>query len=60
MTSMLIQHKVKDFAEWKRVYDSLADLRASNGELSDDIYRDVSDANNITAIFNWDSLANAK
>ena len=37
MASMLVQHKVKDFAVWKRVYDSVADLRASNGELSDDI-----------------------
>ena len=28
MTSMLIQHKVKDFAEWKKVFDSAAGLRS--------------------------------
>lgn len=57
---MLVQHKVKDFAAWKKVYDSVADLRASNGELSDQIYRDASDPNKLTLIFEWDSLANAQ
>jgi quinol monooxygenase YgiN len=60
MASMLVQHKVKDFAAWKNVYDSVADLRASNGELSDQIYRDASDPNSLTVIFKWDSLANAQ
>ncbi len=60
MASMLVQHKVKDFAAWKNVYDSVADLRASNGELSDKVYRDASDPNRLTVIFKWDSLANAQ
>jgi quinol monooxygenase YgiN len=60
MASMLVQHTVKDFAEWKKVYDSVADMRSSNGELSDRIYRDASDPNRLTIIFKWDSLANAQ
>ena len=60
MASMLIQHKVKGFAEWKKVYDSVSELRASNGELSDQIFRDESDPNSLTVIFKWNSLANAK
>ncbi len=60
MASMLVQHKVKDFADWKKVYDSVADLRSSNGELSDKIYRDESDPNSLTIIFKWDSIANAQ
>jgi quinol monooxygenase YgiN len=60
MASMLVQHSVKDFAAWKKMYDSVADLRASSGELSDQIYRDASDPNKLTAIFKWDSLANAQ
>ena len=60
MASMLVQHQVKDFTEWKRVYDSVADLRSSNGELSDRIYRDATDPNKLTIIFKWDSLANAQ
>jgi quinol monooxygenase YgiN len=60
MATMLVQHKVKDFAEWKKVYDSVFDLRKSNGELSDRIYRDADDPNMLTIIFEWDSLANAQ
>jgi quinol monooxygenase YgiN len=60
MASMLVQHKVKDFTEWKMVYDSVEDLRKSNGELSDNIYRDASDPNSLTIIFKWNSLENAQ
>ena len=57
---MLVQHQVKDYAKWKNVYDSVANLRASSGELSDQIYRDASDPSKLTLIFKWDSLANAR
>ena len=60
MASMLVQHQVKDYAEWKRVYDTLADVRSSNGELSEQIYRDASDPNKVTLVFKWDSLDNAR
>jgi quinol monooxygenase YgiN len=60
MATILVQLKVKDFAEWKKVYDSAGDLRASKGALSDQIYRDASDPNSITIVHKWDSLATAK
>jgi quinol monooxygenase YgiN len=60
MATMLVQHKVKNFADWKKVYDSVAGLRHSNGELSDQIYRDASDPNKLTLVFQWDSLPNAQ
>ena len=57
---MLVQHQVKDFTEWKKSYDSLSDLRSTNGELSDRIYRDASDPNKLTLVFKWDSIENAR
>ena len=45
MASMLIQHTVKDFAAWKKVFDSHAGLRTANGELSTQIFRDASNPN---------------
>jgi heme-degrading monooxygenase HmoA len=60
MASMLVQHQVKDYSAWKKVYDSVKDLRTSNGELSDKIYRDASDPNKLTIMFKWDSIENAK
>jgi len=60
MATMLVHHKVEDFTAWKSVYDSVADLRAANGELSDKIYKDASDPNSLTLVFEWDSLDNAR
>ncbi len=60
MSSMLVQHQVKNFAEWKKLFDSNIDLRKRSGELSAHVYRNESDPNNITALFKWDSLANAQ
>jgi quinol monooxygenase YgiN len=60
MASMLIQHKVKDFEAWKKVFDSAADLRSSSGELTAHIFRDASDPNSITTINQWNTLENAQ
>jgi heme-degrading monooxygenase HmoA len=60
MSGMLVQHKVKDFANWKKVYDSQAALRASSGELSEQIYHDASDPNKLILVFKWNSLENAQ
>ena len=60
MASMLIQHKVKDFAAWKKVFDSHAGLRTANGELSTQIFRDASNPNSLTIINKWNSLQSAQ
>ena len=60
MATMLIQHQVKNFSDWKKVYDSFAGLRASNGELSDTVYQDANDPSKVTLVFKWDSLDRAQ
>lgn len=60
MTSILIQHQVKDFAAWKKVFDASVDLRTSSGALTAQVYRDESDPNKVTTIHKWNSLANAQ
>jgi quinol monooxygenase YgiN len=60
MASILIQHKVKDFSEWKKVFDSFAGLRTSNGEISVQIFRDAGNPNSLTVINKWNSLENAQ
>ena len=57
---MLVQHKVKDFAVWKKTFDDNVALRKSGGELSAQLYRDASDANKLTVVFKWNSLENAQ
>jgi len=60
MASILIQHKVKDYTAWKKVFDANAAMRTAGGELSHQIYRDVNDPNQLTVINNWTSLADAE
>ena len=57
---MLIQHTVKDYAEWKKVFDSAKEMRTVNGELSAQVYRDASDPFKITTINKWNSVDNAQ
>ena len=57
---MLVQHKVKDFAAWKKVFDSVAAMRKASGELSTQLFRDTSDPNKVTVLNRWDTLANAQ
>ena len=60
MATMLIHHQVKDYAAWKVVFDSVSDLRRSNGEISNQIYRDEKDANSLTVLNTWDTFENAR
>jgi hypothetical protein len=60
MATMLVHHKVKDFAAWKKVFDSVKDLRTSSGETSATLYQQDGDPNNLTLVFGWDSMENAK
>jgi len=60
MASMLTQFKVKDFSEWKKVYETKKDFRVASGALSSQVYKDAADPNLVTLIFKWDSLENAK
>ena len=60
MASMLVQHKVHDYAAWKKVFDSVHDFRVSSGELTQQIFRDAGDPNGLTLLFKWDSIENAQ
>ena len=60
MATMLVQHKVKNFAEWKKGFDSALAIRTSAGELSAQVYQDASDPGKVTVLNKWNSLANAQ
>ena len=60
MVYMLAQHKVENFANWKEVFDSVADLRQKNGEKSAQIFHDANNPNALTLLFEWDDLDNAR
>jgi heme-degrading monooxygenase HmoA len=60
MATMLIRHHVGDYAAWRKVFDSVHDLRTSSGELGSQIFRDANDPNSLTVLNTWDTLENAQ
>jgi heme-degrading monooxygenase HmoA len=60
MATQLVQHSVINFAQWKKVVDSVFDLRASKGGHTDQVTRDAGDPNKLTVVQKWSSLASAQ
>ncbi len=57
---MIVQHQVKDYGEWKKMFDSAIAMRKASGEISVQVLRDMNDPNNLTLINKWDSMENAQ
>lgn len=60
MDYVLIIHAVKDYVEWKKVFDAAAALRRHAGEHSYYVLRDEKDANQVVHFSRWSSIADAR
>ena len=60
MATLLVKQSVKDFDAWKKVFDSVEDIRKSSGERSYQIYRKYADGNDMVIMFEWDTAENAR
>jgi heme-degrading monooxygenase HmoA len=60
MQYVLIIHEVKDYPAWKAVFDQAAALRKAAGEISYQLLRYETDANNIVHFSAWSSLDDAR
>ena len=60
MAYMLVRHNVRDYDDWKSVFDSVSGLRKRNGEKSYRILRQDNGSSELVALFEWDSLDNAR
>lgn len=60
MQYVLIIHEVESYPAWKAVFDQAADIRRNAGEISYQLLRYDSDANNIVHFSQWTSLDNAR
>jgi len=60
MYYVLIIHEVEDYAAWKKVFDNAAQIRKEAGEISYQLLKLDTDANNIVHFSRWSSLQNAK
>ena len=60
MSYVLIIHEVEDYPKWKTIFDNAAQIRKAAGELSYQLLKYDTDANNIVHFSRWTSLANAR
>ena len=60
MQHVLIIHEVEAYSAWKVVFDQAADIRKRAGEISYQLLRYDSDANNIVHFSEWTSLEDAR
>ncbi len=57
---MITREKVKDFAEWKAVYDSHKHARDAAGMTEKYLLQDVDDPNTVTLLFETEDLEKTK
>ena len=60
MNSILIRHKVEDFARWKPAYDGHASVRASAGLKEEYVLRNIDNPNEVIVLFSAEDLDKAK
>jgi quinol monooxygenase YgiN len=60
MPHVLIIHEVADYAAWKIIFDQAAAIRKTAGEISYQLLRYDTDANNIVHFSAWTSLDAAR
>lgn len=60
MVYVLIRHKVEDYDKWKRVFDEQDATRKSGGCKGGRLFRNIDDQSEITIVFKWDTIENAR
>ncbi len=59
-TYMLIRHKVRDFSEWKKVYDTHLMKRIEAGLIEKYVFRGADDSNEVTILYQAKDPARAR
>ena len=60
MTTMIVQHGVADYDVWRPLFDGHATARAAHGGSGATVFRGADDANAITVLMDFPSLADAQ
>jgi hypothetical protein len=60
MVHVLVHHIVKDYAQWKEVFDEHAKVRKEAGSKGGRIFRDEQKSNNVAVIFEWENIARSR
>jgi hypothetical protein len=56
----VVQHRVKDYASWREIYDGFADLDEPGVGTPAGVYRATHDPNNVLVIHRFENRADAE
>ena len=59
MTTVFVRHEVADYRAWRSAFDAAHQWRQQNGELSCRVFRAAANPNDLTLMFEWESLEQA-
>jgi hypothetical protein len=59
MVTLFAKHTVKDYSNWKQVYDSIASIRKNMGVTGASVLRDSQNANLLTVTHQFNDLSTA-
>ncbi|HZP19273.1 MAG TPA: hypothetical protein VFB16_03615 [Bauldia sp.] len=60
MATMIVKHRVANFDQWKRVYDTMEKVRLAHGWTGHTVHRDAADPNIVVIVNRVISLEGAK
>ncbi|MDE3058930.1 MAG: cyclase [Bacteroidota bacterium] len=60
MSKMIVNHKVRDFANWKTVFDSMYALRKQFGCTAEHVYRGHENPNEVLIVTHWGNPEQAR
>jgi heme-degrading monooxygenase HmoA len=60
MALSLVLHKVANYEDWRKVYDSVADLQSSGGVTQQSVHRMDDDPNTVLVLHYFDSVEAAR
>jgi uncharacterized protein (DUF1330 family) len=60
MAVSLVLHRVADYAAWRQVYDSVADLQKAGGVVSESVHRMAGDPDNVLVVHEFGTIDEAR
>ncbi len=55
MIVVIVQHRCRDYDAWRPVFDEHGATRRAHGCISERVYRDASDPNDVAVVMEWPS-----
>jgi quinol monooxygenase YgiN len=60
MATLFVKHNVKDYGNWKRIYDELSATRKQNGVTGASVYRDPEAPNTLIVTHRFNNMKSAQ